>query len=74
MISGFFVEKKLCFDSFIQYIAPYRVSKVIIKHTKLSHNHPNCFTNDINVAPKSTMNMFQTNKGSYPLSDRSDKG
>ena len=40
------VEKKLCFDSLIQYIAHYHASKVIIKHTKLDHNHPNCFTND----------------------------
>ena len=31
---------------FIQYIAYYLASKVIRKHTKLSHNHPNCFTND----------------------------
>ena len=23
------------------------LSKVIRKHTKLNHNHPNCFTNDI---------------------------
>ena len=30
----------------IQYIAHYRVSKVIRKYTKLNHNHPNCFTND----------------------------
>ena len=30
----------------IQCIAHYRVSKVIRKHTKLNHNHPNCFTND----------------------------
>ena len=30
----------------IQYIAHYRVSKVIRKHRKLNHNHPNCFTND----------------------------
>ena len=30
----------------IQYIAHYRVSKVIRKHTKLNRNHPNCFTND----------------------------
>ena len=30
----------------IQYIAHYRVSKVINKRTKLNHNHPNCFTND----------------------------
>ena len=30
----------------IQYIAHYRVSKVIRKLTKLNHNHPNCFTND----------------------------
>ena len=29
----------------IQYIAHYRVSKVIRKHTKLNHSHPNCFTN-----------------------------
>ena len=26
----------------MQYIAHYRVRKVIRKHTKLSHNHPNC--------------------------------
>ena len=31
---------------FIQYIAHYRVSKVIRKHTKVNLNHPNCFTND----------------------------
>ena len=31
----------------IQYIAHYRVSKVIRKHTKLNHNRPNCFTSDI---------------------------
>ena len=31
----------------IQYIAHYRVSKVMKKkHTKLNHNHPNCFTDD----------------------------
>ena len=30
----------------IQNIAHYRVSKVIRKHTKLIHDHPNCFTND----------------------------
>ena len=30
----------------IQYIAHYRASKVIRKHTKLNHNHLNCFTND----------------------------
>ena len=30
----------------IQYIAHYRVSKVICKHMKLNHNHPNCFAND----------------------------
>ena len=42
----------------IQYIAHYRVSKVIRKHTKLNHNHPNCFTNDTYVAPKSTMNTL----------------
>ena len=30
----------------IQYIAHYRVSKVIRKHTKLNDNHPKCFTND----------------------------
>ena len=30
----------------IQYITHYCVSKDIIKHTKLNHNHSNCFTND----------------------------
>ena len=33
----------------IQYrssVAHYRVSKVIRKHTKLSHNHPYFFPND----------------------------
>ena len=29
----------------------YRVSKVIRKHTKLSHNHPNCFTNETYLRP-----------------------
>ena len=28
----------------ILYIAHYRVSEVIRKHTKLNPNHPNCFT------------------------------
>ena len=28
----------------IQYIAHFRVSKVIRKHMKLSDNHLNCFT------------------------------
>ena len=30
----------------MQYIAHYRLGKVIKKHTKLNHNHPNCFTNE----------------------------
>ena len=30
----------------IQYIAHYCVSKVIRKHAKLYHNHPDCFTTD----------------------------
>ena len=30
----------------IQYFAHYRTSKVIRKHKKINHNHPNCFTND----------------------------
>ena len=30
----------------IQYIAHYRVSKVMRKHTKLNHSHPDCFTNN----------------------------
>ena len=30
----------------IPYIAHYRVIEVISNHTKLNHNHPNCFTND----------------------------
>ena len=30
----------------IQYNAHYRVSNVIRKHTKLNHNHSNCFAND----------------------------
>ena len=43
IISEFFVEQKLCFDSFNTV---YCVSKVIRKHTKLNHNNPDCFTND----------------------------
>ena len=31
---------------YIQYMAHYCVNKIIRKHTKLNHNHPNCFTND----------------------------
>ena len=30
----------------MKYIAYYPVSKVIRKHTKLNHNHPDCFTSD----------------------------
>ena len=30
----------------IQYIAHDHVSKVTRKHSKLYHNHLNCFTND----------------------------
>ena len=30
----------------IHNIAHYHVSKVIRKHTKYNHNHPDCFTND----------------------------
>ena len=30
----------------VQYIAHYRVSKVIRKHTKLNHNYLNSFSND----------------------------
>ena len=30
----------------IQYTAHYRESKIIRKHMKLNHSHPNCRTND----------------------------
>ena len=30
----------------IRYMTHYRVNKVIRKHMKLNHNHPNCFTNE----------------------------
>ena len=30
----------------IQYITHYRASKIIKKHLKLYHSHPNSFTND----------------------------
>ena len=40
-----------------QYTVHYRVGKVMRKHRKLSHNHPNCFTNGtLYVATKSRMN------------------
>ena len=40
-------------------MAHYRVSKVVRKHAKLNHNHPDCFTNDTQyAAPKSTMNTL----------------
>ena len=44
----------------IQYIAHYRVSNVIRKHTKLNHNHPNCFTNDI-ISSSSINNEYTLN-------------
>ena len=43
---GFSLKRSFALILLTQYIAHYRVSKVIRKHTKLSHNHPNCFTND----------------------------
>ena len=42
----FSLNRRFVLILFIQYIAHYRVSKVIGKHMKLNHNHPNCFTND----------------------------
>ena len=42
----FSVEKSFVLSLLIQYIAHYRVSKVVRKHTKLNHDHSNCFIND----------------------------
>ena len=43
---NFSLKRSFVLVLLIQYIAHYHVSKVIRKHTKLNHNHPNCFTND----------------------------
>ena len=49
----FLLNRSFVLILLIQYIVHYRVSKVIIKHTKLNHDHPNCFTND-------TVGLFQS--------------
>ena len=41
----FSLNKSFVLILLIQYIVHNRVSKVIRKHAKLNHNHPNCFTN-----------------------------
>ena len=46
IISGFFVEYKLRFDSFNAVYRSLSCKQIIRKHTKLNHNHPNCFNND----------------------------
>ena len=38
---NFSLKRSFVLVLLIQYIAHYRVSKVIRKHTKLNHNHPN---------------------------------
>ena len=43
---NFSLKRSFVLVLLIQYVAHYRVSKVIRKHLKLNHNHPNCFTND----------------------------
>ena len=43
---NFSLKRSFVLVLLIQYIAHYRANKVIRKHTKLNHNHPNCFTND----------------------------
>ena len=43
---NFSLNRSFVLIPLIQYIVHYRVSKVIRTHTKLNHNHPNCFTND----------------------------
>ena len=43
---AFLLNRSFVLIFFIQYIAHYRARKVVRKHTKLNHNHPNCFTND----------------------------
>ena len=43
---NFSLKETLFLILLIQYIAHYRVSKVIKQHTKLNHNHFNCFSND----------------------------
>ena len=45
-IREFFVEKKLCFVSFNTVHRSLSCEQSYKKHTKLNHNHPNCFTND----------------------------
>ena len=43
---NFSLKRSFVLVLLIQYIAHYRVSKVMRKHTKLNHNHPNCLTGD----------------------------
>ena len=43
---NFSLKRSFVLVLLMQYIAHYRVSKVIRKHTKLNYNHPDCFTND----------------------------
>ena len=42
---NFLLNRSFVLILLTQYIAHYPVSKVIRKHTKLNHDHPNCFTN-----------------------------
>ena len=42
---NFSLKRSFALALLLQYIAHYRVSKVVRKHTKINHNHPNCFTN-----------------------------
>ena len=45
---NFSLDGRFVYDSFYTGCrAHYRVSKVKRKHTKLNHDHPDCFTNDI---------------------------
>ena len=38
----FSLNRSFVLSFLIQYVAYYRVSKVIRKHRKLNHNHPDC--------------------------------
>ena len=42
---NFSLNRRFVLILLIQYVAHYRVSKIIRKHTKLNHYHPNCFSN-----------------------------
>ena len=48
---AFLLNRSFVFILLIQYVTHYRASRVIRKHMKLDHKHPNCFTNNTLLFP-----------------------